>query len=159
MVAASTRSVRFSAPENLGANFDTPQGDRRYINLSILDDFIEMMGRLTGLGGAGDEIGEDRDPSNQTPTPQVEQAPIVINMEAPRRAGGLDKGSLYGDRTLEALGSGTDAITPGPRPNWRSSGADERRDAQGANLSSGQVRKLVQGRGSGGRRPGSGRQR
>ena len=139
--------------------FDTLLCGRRYI---ILEDFINwLMGRqddnqpaeggLNPLDVAASAIQD----SGQVP---VQQAPITINLEAPKRSGrgpksGTGGGSPNQDATLEALALSRTAQTP--NTNWRSSGAREREKQQ---LTTGAIRKLVQqGRGSAGTR--GGRQR
>ncbi len=120
---------------------------------------MELLASLNPLQDAEEGISEDRNPAPQPAPPAVEQAPIIINLEAPKRAGTGPKSDQFGDRTLEALASSRDAITNTPNTNWRSSGANERRAASGSTLNSGQIRDRVQrGRGAG-RRPGGGRQR
>ncbi len=99
---------------------------------------------LNPLDTAADAIGGGVQERQQA---ELAQAPITINLEAPKRAGvGPKTRSANQDATLEALALSRSAQTP--NVNWRSSGAQQRR------LDAKRIRN-VRGRGSGGQRGGA----
>lgn len=126
-----------SSKEN---TFDAPTVGRRYI---ILDRFIEWLESINPLDTAEDEIAQDRGPD------ALQQAPITINLEAPRASGtGPKSRTANEDATLEALALSRSAQNA-PNTNWRSSGANERRASAGR-INANDVRRRFADRGTGG---------
>ena len=119
----------------------------------FMQDFIDfLLGRgdeegpaengLNSLDTAADAIGGGAQERSQEAA--LQQAPITINLEAPKRGGTGPKSSANQDATLEALALSRTAQTP--NTNWRSSGA-RNRAAEGQSLDTASLRRLLKSRG------------